>query len=115
MYVVLFFLNDHKRYISQINKSFSTCTPTKGFLVVVRHVVTKHRSDLHLSSNLQVRSNVILSRVGAILLVSCTLQTRALVHTPRRNSAKKDLFGAEVEKNIQYEKNPLSYALLYII
>jgi hypothetical protein len=49
----------------------------QGFLVVVRHVVTKHRSDLHLSSNLQVRSNVILSRVGAILLVSCTLQTRA--------------------------------------
>jgi len=52
---------------------------------------------------------VILSRVGAILLVSCTLQTRALVHTPRRNSAKKDLFGAEfgaeVEKNILYEKN----------
>ena len=79
----------------------------QGFLVLVRHVVTKHRSDLHLSSNLQVRSNVILSRVGAILLVSCTLQTRALVHTPRRNSAKKDLFGAEVEKNIQYEKNPL--------
>ena len=61
----------------------------QGFLVVVRHVVTKHRSDLHLSSNLQVRSNVILSRVGAILLVSCTLQTRALVHTPRRNSVKR--------------------------
>ena len=34
--------------------------------------------------------------------VSCTLQTRALVHTPRTNSAKKDLFGAEVEKYIQY-------------
>ena len=46
--------------------------------LLIRHVVTKHRSDLHLSSNLQVRSNVILSRVGAILLVSCTLQTRAL-------------------------------------
>ena len=53
----------------------------QGFLVVVRHVVTKHRSDLRLSPNLQVLSNVILSRVGAILLVSCTLQTRALVHT----------------------------------
>ena len=87
----------------------------QGFFVLVRHFVTNHRSDLHLSSNLQVRSNVILSRVGAILLVSCTLQTRALVHTPRRNSAKKDLFGAEVEKKIKYEKNPLSYALLYII
>jgi len=34
--------------------------------------------------------------------VSCTLQTRALVHAPRTNSAKKDLFGAEVEKYIQY-------------
>ena len=42
---------------------------------------TKHRSDLRLSPNLHVVSNVILSRVGAILLVSCTLQTRALVHT----------------------------------
>jgi len=57
---------------------FSTPPKTpaqQGFLVVVRHVVTKHRSDLLLSSNLQVRSNVILSRV------SCTLQTRALVQT----------------------------------
>jgi hypothetical protein len=61
-------------------------TPTKSpaqqvFFVLVRHVVTKHRSDLRLSPNLQVLSNVILSRVGAILLVSCTLQTRALAHT----------------------------------
>ena len=83
------------------------------FSVLVRHVVTKHRSDLLLSPNLQVRSNVILSRVGAILLVSCTLQTRALVHTPRRNSAKKDLFGVEVDNNcIQFNRfghvcNPL--------
>ena len=65
-------------------------------------VVTKHRSDLLLSPNLQVHSNVILSRVGAILLVSLTSQTRALVHTPRRNSAKKVYFGAEVEKNSVY-------------
>ena len=93
---------------------FSTPKKSCNFLVLVRHVVTKHRSDLHLSSNLQVRSNVILSRVGAILLVSCTLQTRALVHTPRRNSAKKDLFGAEVEKNIQYEKNPLSTMVYFL-
>ena len=56
---------------------FTTKIPSqRGFLVVVRHVVTKHRSDLHISPNLQVLSNVILSRVGAILQVSCTLQTR---------------------------------------
>ena len=59
-----------------------------GFLVVV-HVVKKHLRDLRLSPNLQVVSNVILSRVGAILLVSCTLQTRARSGAyARRHSAK---------------------------
>ena len=87
-------------YVSQWNKVLFSTPPKKS-----AHVVTKHRSDLHLSSNLQVLSNVILPRVGAILLVRCTLQTRALVHTPRRNSAKKDFpFGAEVEKNFHMKK-----------
>jgi len=74
-----------------------------GFLVLVRHVVTKHRSDLHISPNLLVHSNGTPSWVGAILLVSCTLQTRALVHTPRRNSAKYDLQYRYLV--LKYEKN----------
>ena len=74
----------------------------KCFLVVVRHVVTKHRSDLRLSPNLQVLSNVILSRVGAILLVSCTLQTRALVHTHGGTVPKRTYLVLNL-----VEKNPL--------
>ena len=87
----------------------------QGFFVLIRHVVTKHRSDLHLSSNLQVRSNVILSRVGAILLVSCTLQTRALVHTPRRNIVPKRTYLVLKKKKIFSMKKIRSYIEISVI
>jgi len=55
------------------------------------------RSDLSLSPNLQVRSNVILCPdSGAIVgeLHSPNVRTGAYA-TERRNSAKKDLFGVD--------------------
>jgi hypothetical protein len=66
---------------------------------------TPYSSDLRLSPNLQVRSNVILSRVGAFLLVSCTLQTRALVHTHGGTVPKRTYIYEYMTSHIIYTCN----------
>ena len=57
----------------------------RGFLVLVRHVVTKHRSDLHLS-NLQPSSLECDTVPGQELYV------RQLIITLLTKKGKKDLF-----------------------